>query len=156
MNILLIGATGTGKTWVMKQLITDQFSEFRAGLVRGVENKRGLFLGVYDGSIFEGSDRLSMSVAKDFDLLRVMVEAVGCDMIAEGDRFMNKKFIEMFSPTVIKIKGDGSVGRAKRGSEQTTRQIKSIQTRVNNIKADIEVLNSDEALRIIKKLLDKQ
>lgn len=155
MNILLIGATGTGKTWVMRQLISQQASEFKAGLVRGVHDNNALFLGVYDGSLFEGSDKLSMSVAKDFDLLKVMLDAVGSSMVAEGDRFMNKKFIDMFSPTIIKITGDGAEGRLNRGSQQTDRQIKSIETRVKNIKADIEVRNSTEALKEIKKLLDK-
>lgn len=155
MTILVIGATGTGKTWVMKQLIGDRPTEFSAGQVKGVETNGILVLGVYDGSTFEGSDKLSMSVSKDFDLLKSLQEAMEVDIICEGDRFTNSKFIEMFSPIIIKIEGDGAAGRKKRGTIQSERHIKSIKTRVDNIEPTYSVSNSSKALEIIKKYLTK-
>jgi len=156
MTILLIGATGTGKTWVMNQLIGGKTTPFAAGLVRGLEQAGTLYLGVYDGSVFEGSDKLAMNVSRDFDLLKSMKEAMGYNIVCEGDRFMNKKFIEMFSPYIIKIDGNGAEGRTKRGTIQSERQIKSIQTRVNNIKADATVVNSAGALKLIKIKLEEK
>lgn len=154
MNILLIGATGTGKTWVMKQLIGQRPTPFAAGRVKGLEQNGTLYLGVYDGSPFEGSDKLAMDVSRDFDLLLKLQEALEFNIVCEGDRFTNSKFIEMFSPRIIKIEGDGAEGRKKRGTLQSQRQIKSIQTRVNNIQPEISVNNSSEALKVIQKILE--
>lgn len=156
MNILLIGATGTGKTWVMKQLIGDRATPFNAGLIRGLDQAGTLYLGVYDGSVFEGSDKLAMNVSRDFDLLKKLQEALDFNIVCEGDRFMNSKFIKMFSPYIIKIDGNGAEGRRKRGTLQSERQIKSIQTRVNNIKADATVTNSAGALKLIKIKLEEK
>lgn len=155
MNILLIGATGTGKTWVMKELIGLRPTPFTAGLIKGLESSGTLYLGVYDGSTFEGSDKLSMAVAKDFDLLQSLQDSLKFNIVCEGDRFTNSKFIEMFSPIIVKINGDGAEGRRKRGTIQSERHIKSIKTRVDNIKPTYQADNSKQALEIIKKLLDK-
>jgi hypothetical protein len=69
--------------------------------------------------------------------------------IFEGDRFMNKKFIAMANPFVIKIKGDGKAGREQRGSQQTQRHLKSINTRVHNIEEDFAFDNSDKAVEFL-------
>ena len=67
----------------------------------------------------------------------------------------DKTFINKFNPYIIKILDDGSVGREKRNSKQTERQIKTIQTRVSNIKENKTVKNSLEALNIIKTLINE-
>ena len=70
--------------------------------------------------------------------------------VFEGDRFMNKNFIKTAKPYIIKISGDGIGGRMKRKSKQTERQIKTIKTRVANIKENVTAQNSEECLSIIK------
>jgi len=112
-------------------------------------------LGNYEGSTFQGSDKLSMSVMTDFAILRKMQKKNSMNVICEGDRFMNKKFISMFQPIVVKITDDGENGRSLRGSSQSTRQIKSIKTRVENTTFNKAAKNSSEALEMIIDLLNE-
>lgn len=115
-------------------------------------NEKIAILGKYDGSTFEGGDRLSMAVMSDNELFLQNCKAE--IVIAEGDRFTNKTFMERFDPFVLKINGDGKVGRNMRGTSQSDQHIKSIQTRVNNFQADQEFGNSAECLYFIKEYLN--
>lgn len=157
---LIVGACGTGKTWVARKII-EKFNltqDESAGLYKYKTNGVISVIGVYDGSIFEGSDRLSMSVmTSNLEAQKVFYDQF---VIAEGDRFTNKTFIQHFEPYVVKILGDGSEGRKLRGSSQTERHIKSIQTRVNNIPQDFCVSDSKQCLdylceTIIKNIIRK-
>lgn len=156
MTILLVGACGSGKTFVMKKLLTKldtqkaKFHLFRFALD---EHKNIAIMGVYDGSTFEGSDRLSMAVMKDVHKLRNLQLSKKMSIVCEGDRFMNKTFIDAFQPFIVKILDTGELGRQKRNTTQSSRQIQSIQTRVNNIQAHCVVQNSTEALLVIEKKL---
>jgi hypothetical protein len=151
INILLIGNCGVGKTHTMKQIIQSQknMNPSAFGLFKYIGNDDLRIAGVYDGSMFEGTDKLAM------DVMRVMEDYIlgqrdrkGIN-IFEGDRFMNKKFIAMANPFVIKIKGDGKAGREQRGSQQTQRHLKSINTRVHNIEEDFAFDNSDKAVEFL-------
>ena len=150
MIFLIIGECGVGKTWVMKQLL-KQSKGYKLGLYYFNETETHIIVGKYDNSTFEGSDRLSMAVMKDLDKMLGYIKKANKIAIFEGDRFMNKNFINKANPLIIKIKGDGKSGRIKRGSQQTERQLKTIKTRVGNIKFNKEVENSYECLKEIKK-----
>ncbi len=155
-TILLIGAAGSGKTWAMKQFIDIPVTyTVKCGKVKGAYSvEQNLFVaGIYDGSMYEGGDRLSMSVMTDYPRLRHWQVDGDVTILCEGDRFMNKSFIDMFEPVIIKITDDGSRGRKHRGSEQTPRHLKAIATRVSNVKADHEVYNSSMAAYKIRELL---
>lgn len=158
MKILVIGNCGVGKTWLMKSLIKHFKAEKRQKIGKFYyhTNDQVIVIGKYDGNTFEGSDRLSMAVVSDLDAFLKYTE--GKTIIAEGDRFTNNTYISKATPTIIKILGDGSEGRTKRGSNQTERHIKSIQTRVKNINSHYEVENSIFAFQLIIKLItdDKQ
>jgi hypothetical protein len=151
MNILIIGSCGAGKTWVMKQLLTKNDKLLKIGKINFHENKL-IIIGKYDGSTFEGSDKLSMSAITDIE--KVIKYAKGKMTIWEGDRFMNKTFLQKAQPIILKIQGDGKLGRLKRGSKQSERQIKSIDTRVSKIKPNIEFENSLLCLKYIKSLYE--
>lgn len=144
--ILVVGACGSGKTWVMKEVI----KKFKLNTLGKVgmfcfhRNDRIILLGKYDGSKFEGSDRLSMAIMRDLPAFKKHVKSSQI-VICEGDRFTNSTFIESVKPTIIKIMDDGKKGRKKRKSNQTERQIKSIQTRVDKISAKYNVLDSKVA-----------
>lgn len=155
---LLVGNCGSGKTWVMKRLIENLHLTINAkvGLIRFKTDGKNCVLGNYDGTIFEGSDKLSMAVAKDFNLLQRVAKQKQLILISEGDRFMNKPFIETFKPYIIKILDEGTKGRKQRGSTQSERQLKSISTRVKNIKENITVKNSTEALNKLLELICKE
>ena len=157
-TILLIGQCGTGKTWVMKQLIGtfDKIERCRIGLIKFVLSDGVAVLGDYDGSMFEGSDRLSMAVMSSCDALRLCQIKHNFTIVCEGDRFMNSTFISKMKPVVIKITDSGELGRMARGSSQTERHIKSVATRVANIKADYIVPDSNRAYQTIKEILNEK
>ena len=148
---LIIGQCGVGKTWLMKKLI-EQYETTSKGKLGKVnfnlnETKNIYILGNYDGTMYEGSDKLSMAVASDFQLLyHYMLTIENPIVICEGDRFTNKTFLQTFKPTIIKIKGDGETGRLIRNSSQSERQLKSIATRISNIKEHIAFEDSNETL----------
>lgn len=158
INILLIGNCGSGKTWVMKELIKEYNLNKKAkvGMVVFQTNDKISVLGNYDGSLFEGSDKLSMAVMSDCDVLKQVQNKYNMMLICEGDRFTNATFINKFRPVIIKITDDGAAGRLKRNSNQTERHLKAIQTRVNNIKHNIEVKDSNEALSTIKRIINEK
>ena len=148
MNFLIIGNCGVGKTWVLKQLLTNEDKKYKLGKINFHENNRYIIVGKYIGDIFDGSDKLSMSAITDVE--KITKYANGKTIIWEGDRFMNSTFIKKINPIVLKILGSGKEGREKRGSKQTHRQIKTIETRVNNQTAHKFFSNSNECLQYIK------
>jgi len=169
MNILIIGNCGVGKTYVMQQIIehftcnqnknvdqlhyvTNQTQE----LYKNLHNKPSTnvinIAGKYDGSTFQGSDRLSMSVMTSVPAFLNKTQGIN---IFEGDRFTNSKFITLARPFIIKILGNGKAGRLLRGSNQTERQIKSISTRVSNITADAELDNSTVTETLLLDILSR-
>jgi hypothetical protein len=157
MTILLVGACGSGKTWVMKNIILQHGLNLKAKtkLIHFRTNKKICVLGNYDGSVFEGGDRLSMAVSLDFQNFKKIIDKENFMVICEGDRFMNQNFIKTFNPFIIKIQDNGEIGRKARGSNQTQRHLTSIQTRVNNIKENRTVKNSNEALSLINKIINE-
>jgi len=155
-TILLIGACGSGKTWVMIELLKlYNTKKAKLGLnnFRIDEINKIIITGVYDGSVFQGSDKLSMAVMSDADKLKSVQDKHNFTIVSEGDRFTNSTFIKKFNPYIIKIKDNGKQGRDKRNSTQSERHLKSIVSRVNNIKENIAVQNSAEALKLIKKII---
>ena len=157
MTILIVGQCGSGKTWCCKKIIEKYKLSINAKIktIYYKTNGKLTVLGKYTNHIFDGSDRLSMSVMKDAVHLKRLQEAHNMIILAEGDRFMNKTFIDKFKPFIIKIKDDGAKGRMLRKSKQTERQIKTIRTRVNNINENLSVQNSNEALKKIIHIIDE-
>tara|TARA_R100001594_G_scaffold150623_1_gene212830 strand:- start:22620 stop:23135 length:516 start_codon:yes stop_codon:yes gene_type:complete len=149
-SLLIIGECGVGKTWVCANAVKELKLKKKAqiGKIKFHHNDAIILAGVYDGSVFQGTDRLSMSIMSDIDLFLNYTE--GKTLIAEGDRFTNSTFIKKANPTIFRILGDGLEGRKKRGTKQSERQIKSIATRVNNISSSykdiINVDNSNDCL----------
>ena len=156
MVILIIGACGSGKTWVMKNLISRlSISKLgKLGKFYFHYSQKYVALGKYDDSVFSGSDKLSMSVITDLDLILKFSEKK--TIICEGDRFTNSTFIVKADPIIIKILDDGSNGRILRNSAQTERHLKSIATRVSNIKENYNVSDSNQCLNLILDLIQNE
>ena len=153
MNILIVGQCGVGKTWVIKELIgLSETVPAKIGLVdfRLSKDFNVAFAGKYTGTTFDGSDRLSMAVSKDFIKFKKCCDKNQLSTIVEGDRFMNKKYLDVFKPTILKILGDGEVGRKARGSNQTEQHLKRIATRVSNVEAVKEFESSTECYKWIR------
>jgi len=153
MTILIIGNCGSGKTWIMQELLKSLFKvqKKKLGKIYFHESSDLILLGKYDGTIFQGSDRLSMSCITDID--KMLVYANAKTIIAEGDRFTNSTFIAKTNPIIVKILDDGCIGRIIRNSQQSDRHLKSIATRVANIKEHHTVNTSTDALVLIHQLL---
>lgn len=153
-SVLVVGICGVGKTWVMKQLLKGhEIKAYKLGLFMFHETDKLIVVGKYDNTTFEGSDRLSMGVMADIQQMKAYVKKSGKLAIFEGDRFTNSKFIEAMDPYIIKIQGDGAKGREMRGSNQTSRHLKSITTRVKNIPEHTSATNSEHCYSIIKGLM---
>jgi len=161
MNILIIGNCGVGKTWVMKKLIEQHNMKLRGklGMFKFHYNEDITIVGKYDGSTFEGSDKLSMAVMRDVDTFKTWCDAKSGIVVAEGDRFMNKNYIDKMRPLIIQIQGNGEAGRIMRKSEQTERHLKAINTRVSNISKQfgiVKVYDSNHCLKLINKQIDER
>jgi tRNA A37 threonylcarbamoyladenosine biosynthesis protein TsaE len=145
---LITGACGVGKTWLMKELI-KQFNatkEKKAGKYCWLENEESgiCIIGKYTGDVFDGSDRLSMSIMTDNKFAKQEFE--NKIVLAEGDRFTNNVFIGAFDPIIIRINGNGNAGRKLRNTAQTERHVKSIATRVDNLPYHYMFTDSKSAL----------
>jgi len=154
--ILVIGACGVGKTWIMKQLLKrDKSKTFKLGKFYFHETENYIVVGKYDNSTFEGSDKLSMSVITDLNKMISYIEKKNKIAVFEGDRFTNSRFIKEANPIILKINGDGSEGRKLRKSKQSDRHLKSIFTRVSNIQSHKDCKNSNECLMLIQEIIDE-
>jgi hypothetical protein len=140
----------------MKQLIDhyELTQEGKVGKYNWIENDTVLVVGKYTGDVFDGSDRLSMSIMQDNALVKPYFE--DRIVIAEGDRFTNNTFINYFNPIIIRINGDGKQGRKIRGTNQTDRHLKSIATRVENLPYHYAVNDSFCALKLLIKDIKEQ
>ena len=144
----VIGEPATGKTTIMRQVLDSlgaRYTRFKFGLLRGRKYPNDLFvLGVYDGTTFAGTDRLSMAVqpfAQRF-LSRIPQQAI---VLFEGDRLTRPAFLGAVAPqdlvlflveTTPEEKARRHGARADTQPEQFTR---SRATLLNNLAATFKV-----------------
>lgn len=162
--IAIGGEPGTGKTKLVKDMMKDfTLTPFSYGLVRGEYDKykNVYFIGVYDNSVFQGTDKLSMAVQPHFIKFLNYTDGI---VIFEGDRLFNNKLFSTEYP-FIKIvltasKETLDERHKQRGDNQTERFLNSRTTKINNIiktNPDIILLNNegdnDENINIIKKYI---
>jgi ABC-type dipeptide/oligopeptide/nickel transport system ATPase component len=151
-TILIVGNCGSGKTWVMKQLLTELNAD--RAVKRGLwhyrtDHDRVGIIGKYEGHMYDGSDRLSMALMKEALDFREHQRQQGLTMIGEGDRLMNKTFLKVFRPTIIKITDNGTQGRKLRKSNQSAQHLQRVQSRVNSFPHHYLVSNSFSALSCV-------
>lgn len=109
------GEPAAGKTTIIN-LLRQRFPAccrpFKFGKVRGLADpdRAVIFIGVYDGSTWEGSDKLSMAVQPDFELMLRSLARKACTVYFEGDRLFNPSLFERF-PFIrgLVIRADSSV-----------------------------------------------
>jgi len=136
--IALGGEPATGKTTIMKKVKSHyEVKPFKYGKVRGECNvEQGIyFIGVFDGSTFEGTDRLSMAVQPDF--IKFLNYLNGGLVIFEGDRLFNQSLFDLnydFTRIVLKATEETLEQRHKhRQDNQSSTFKKSKRTKINNI-----------------------
>jgi broad-specificity NMP kinase len=153
--ILMCGVPGTGKTTMTKNMIKifggfDGFTvEQPEKLVRALKHKDKNFyiLGVYDDSdeVFQGTDKLSMSVQPDFEKF---VKTESPSFFVEGDRLVGNKTIDFLIDNGYDIKlvvldcPDEVLSEryASRGSNQSETFLKSKKTKVSNMTSRMDLI----------------
>lgn len=136
--IALGGEPASGKTTLMKKVKNNyQLTPFSYGKVKGeCDRELGLyFIGVFDGSTFEGTDRLSMAVQPDF--IKFLKWLDGGLVVFEGDRLFNQSLFDLdfnFTKIVIKVSDLTLEQRHKtRRDNQSSTFKKSKRTKIKNI-----------------------
>lgn len=159
--IAIGGEPGTGKTKLMKDMMCDfTLTPFNYGHLKGMydEYKKVYFIGVYDGSIFDGTERLSIKANTDF--IKFLDYADGI-IVFEGDRLFTPKILGMKYPFIkVVLTASNEVKDTRlhlKGNNQPEGFIQRKITKLNNIiKAhpDVLILNNDgdnkENINIIK------
>lgn len=134
--IYLAGVPASGKTTIFKRIRERLFTtctDFKSGLCRGIENGQYKMIGVFDGSTFEGTDRLSMAVIDDaIDYIKQLDNAV---VFVEGDRLFNYRFLQAVKASVIIIDAHPDVlhiRHAQRGDAQSEIFLKGRRSKIEN------------------------
>lgn len=151
--IAIGGEPATGKTTLVRELMEGyNLIPFKYGLIRGVydEIENVYFIGVFDGSTFEGTDKLSMSCQPHFVKFLNWCEGI---VIFEGDRLFNNKLFSNdfpFIKIILKASKDVIDRRHKeRGDNQSQRFLDSRNTKINNIMMEhtdyITIVNNDNS-----------
>lgn len=169
----ILGYPGVGKTWAVYEalkFILDRLAKLnpkisndpmhhiqKIGLVEYHTIDNFIFVGRYDGSKFQGTDRLSMAVAPHF---ASFFDSIHFDsvVIAEGDRINTMKFLKEAllhgSLERIRCTTDSATLKARRlerDHAQPPAFLKTIQTKVDKHNFD-QVLDSDQLLAYLKTL----
>jgi hypothetical protein len=149
VKLSMYGEPGVGKTTILLALFDilnkDGFraKSFDYGLLRGdVWGKEGKTIwipGVFDGSMYQGTDRLSMAVqphAVKF-LKTCASSSEHNSYLFEGDRLFNQSFLDVYKPSkvilIIAPEGVAEERRKGQGRTQSETILKSRRTRINNI-----------------------
>tara|TARA_R100000329_G_scaffold35345_2_gene33220 strand:+ start:5084 stop:5599 length:516 start_codon:yes stop_codon:yes gene_type:complete len=167
MIIALGGEPATGKTTILKKIIKSYlpFKSFKYGLVRGIMNDKLNVVGIYDNSLFSGTDKLSMAVQPHF--LKFAEKRSNEVILFEGDRLFNQSLFEKLDCEIIVIKADKeevSKRHIQRKDTQTEKFIKAKRTKIENIiqKNKVTIFNNnndkeqEQIIKHIKTLINEQ
>lgn len=141
-----IGRPGVGKSTYVRNIMKDlgEGELVKEGLVvyHKFPNAKTIVLGIYDDSVFSGTDRTSKGVGPKFRewLIKVQTEYSDWTIIGEGERLSNNPNLDaMFaagdmeliwvtvSEETLKQRHDG------RGEEQSESWQRGMKTRIQNL-----------------------
>ena len=137
--IAIGGEPATGKSTLMKRIIKQHMplKTFSYGLVKGLYSQEHniYFIGIYDNSVFCGTDKLSMAVQPVFvKLLNKMPDAT---FVFEGDRLFNQSLFDQKQCEIYVLEVNDEVLKArheKRNDNQTDQFKRAKRTKIQNIK----------------------
>jgi len=157
--IALGGEPATGKTTLMFELIkkTDDWQIVKPEKLLDAmysEKLKTYILGKYekDGNTFQGTDRLSMAVQPD--AVKFLKSAKDVNVIFEGDRLFNSKFIdsigevtEDYKVLILKAK-DSTLDQRHidRKDDQDDKFKNSRKTKISNIMSSLTLLDYIEVM----------
>lgn len=137
--IYIAGVPASGKSTLFKLIrksLFDGSKEFKHGKCKGIESCCGKYkmIGVFDGSTFEGTDKLSMTVIGDaIDYIKGLDEK--SVVFVEGDRLFKYRFLSETRATLLLIDANERVLKQRhieRGDNQTETFLKSRRSKVEN------------------------
>ena len=159
--LALGGKPATGKTTLLRDVINTYkpYIKFNFGLVRGMYfSKHSLYIiGIYDKSVFSGTDKLSMAVQPDF--IRFCSKITDGKILFEGDRLFNQSLFNKVNCDIMIIEGNENTEKLrhkKRNDNQSQKFIKSKHTKIENIKKNNSVnLYNNNTKKQYKEILNK-
>ena len=148
--IAIGGEPASGKSTLMKFILKQYkpLKTFKYGLVRGLYNKENnlYFLGIYDNSVFCGTDKLSMAVQPHFlKLLKELPEAI---FVFEGDRLFNQSLFDKQECEIVVLSVTDQTKKERhkqRNDNQSDQFKKSKKTKIKNIlsKNKVTIIKND-------------
>ncbi len=159
--LALGGKPATGKTTLIKEIIKTYkpYVKFNFGLVRGMYfSKQQLYIiGIYNKSVFSGTDKLSMAVQPHF--IRFCSKITDGKILFEGDRLFNQSLFDKVKCDIMIIEVDENTEKLrheKRNDNQSQKFIKSKHTKIENIKKNNSVnLFNNNTKKQYKEILNK-
>lgn len=140
--IYIAGVPASGKSTMFKrvrELLFGDATEFKEGKVRGLQSTDGhyIMLGVFDGTTFEGTDKLSMTVIDD--AIAYAKKLSGSReryvIFVEGDRLFNYRFLSETRALLLLLDANEIVLKNRhiaRGDTQTDTFLRSRRSKVEN------------------------
>lgn len=133
------GEPASGKSTLMKRMIKEYMplKTFTYGLVRGLYSKQNdtYFIGIYDNSVFCGTDKLSMAVQPDF--IKLLNRKPKATFVFEGDRLFNQSLFDQKQCEIFVLEVSEETLQARheqRQDNQTDKFKKAKHTKIKNIK----------------------
>jgi len=148
--IAIGGVPASGKSTLMKKVIKEYkpLKTFKYGLIRGLYDKEQnlYFIGIYDDSVFCGTDKLSMAVQPHF--FKLIDKLPQARFVFEGDRLFNQSLFDKYDCEIVVINANEKTidqRHKQRSDNQTDRFKKAKQTKINNIlnKNEVTVLDNN-------------
>ena len=137
--IALGGEPASGKTTLLKRIRKNfpPLMDFKEGLVRGgyCPINKVYFVGVFDDTMFEGTDKLSLSVQPSF--IEFVKNTNNAKIVFEGDRLFNASVFEQLKSVIFILDIDKDIHTQRhslRGHEQNETFLKGRKTKIENIK----------------------
>lgn len=143
-TIYLAGVPASGKSTIFRNIRKILFknpSLVSDGLYRGISEGPFEMCGVFDGSEFEGTDRLAMNCIDDAIAHAKKLDSSGCRrvMFVEGDRLLARRFLQETGASLYLVRCSQSTlserrsTRSRNGFGQSERFLKSRNSKINNI-----------------------
>lgn len=148
--IALGGEPATGKSTLMKRILKEfkPLKTFSYGLVKGLysEEANVYFIGIYDQSVFCGTDKLSMAVQPVFVKLLDKIEEA--TFVFEGDRLFNQSLFDQKECEIYVLEVSEETLKARhesRNDNQTSKFKTAKRTKISNIKNNnkVTILKND-------------
>lgn len=154
-TIYLAGVPASGKSTIMREVrqrLMPSVVQFKSGTLHGVRAGNFWCYGVFDGSLFEGTDRLSMCVIDDAiaHVRELQAASERHVLVVEGDRLFCERFLRAARATVIVI----DAAEQELNNRHTLRRDRQTATRLRACRTKIEnFCNRHKVIRVFNNTL---